>query len=172
MEVYSDAPEVELFVNGNSVGRQPAGDEHDFRVLFDTVYEPGVIMATAYYEDGVTENYCLCTAKDEVSLCMVPDKIKIATDDLAYVAIELRDEDGTLQTAADRKVSLKVEGAGYLQGFGSAAPASEENFFDESRTTYYGRAMAVIRSGDASGTIRLTASADGLETASVEIEVK
>lgn len=171
VEVYSDAPEVELFVNGNSVGRQPAGEEHDFRVIFDTVYMPGVIMATAYYEDNVTENYCLCTAKDEVSLCMVPDKVKIATDDLAYVAIELRDESGTLQTTADRKVCLKVDGAGYLQGFGSADPLSAENFFDESRTTYYGRAMAVIRSGDASGTIRLTASADGLETASVEIEV-
>ncbi len=172
VEVYSDAPEVELFVNGNSVGRQPAGEAHDFRVLFDTVYEPGVIMATAYYEDGTSENYCLCTAKDEVSLYMKSDKVKIGTDDLAYVAIELRDGGGTLQTAADRKVSLKVEGAGYLQGFGSAAPASEENFFDECRTTYYGRVLAVVRSGDASGTIRLTASAEGLETATVEIEVK
>lgn len=172
VEVYSDAPEVELFVNGNSVGRQPAGEEHDFRVIFDTVYMPGVIMATAYYEDGITENYCLCTAKDEVFLCMVPDKVKIRTDDLVYVTIELRDESGELQTATDCKVCLKVEGAGSLQGFGSANPISEENFFDECRTTYYGRAVAVVRSGDASGLIRVTASAEGLEPVCVEIGVE
>nr|WP_302134865.1 glycoside hydrolase family 2 TIM barrel-domain containing protein [uncultured Schaedlerella sp.] len=172
VEVYSDAPEVELFVNGNSVGRKPAGEEHNYRVLFDTVYVPGEIRAEAYYEDGTIESHCLRTAKDEVSLCMKPDRVKIGKDDLAYVMVELRDADGTLQTAADRKVCLKVEGAGHVQGFGSADPVSEENFFDESRKTYYGRALAVIRSGEDSGTIRLTVWADGLEAAFLEIEVE
>ena len=65
-----------------------------------------------------------------------------------------------------------MEGAGYVQGFGSANPMSEENFFDESRTTYYGRAMAVVRSGEDSGTIRLTAWAEGMDEVSVEIKVK
>ena len=103
---------------------------------------------------------------------MTPDRARIGKDDLVYAAIELRDAKGTLQTAADRKVCLKVEGAGYVQGFGSADPWSEENFFDESRTTYYGRVMAVVRSGEDSGTIRLIAQADGLEAVSVEIEVE
>lgn len=172
VEVYSDAPEVELFVNGESVGRQLAGEEQDYRALFDTIYVPGEIRATAYYEDGTTENYSLCTAKDEAFLCMFPDRIKIGKDDLVYVAIELRDTEGTLQTAADRKICLRVEGAGYVQGFGSADPMSEENFFDESRTTYYGRAMAVVRSGEDSGTIRLTAWAEGMDEVSIEIKVE
>ncbi len=172
VEVYSDAPEVELFVNGDSAGRKPAGEAQDYRVLFDTVYAPGEIKAAAYYEDGSREEYCLCTAEDEVSLCMTPDRARIGKDDLVYAAIELRDAKGTLQTAADRKVCLKVEGAGHVQGFGSADPLSEENFFDESRTTYYGRVMAAVRSGEDSGTIRLIAQADGLEAVSVEIEVE
>ena len=88
------------------------------------------------------------------------------------MAVELRDKEGTLQTAANRKIRLRVEGAGQVQGFGSADPVSEENFFDESRTTYYGRAMAVIRSGEDTGTIRLTAWADEAEEASIEIEVE
>ncbi len=171
VEVYSDAPEVELFVNGESVGRKPAGEKQDYRTLFDTVYVPGKIEATAYYEDGTTTHYSLRTAKDEASLCLLPDRVKIGKYDLVYVAVELRDREGMLQTAADRKICLRVEGAGNIQGFGSADPVSEENFFDESRTTYYGRAMAVIRSGEDSGKIRVTAWADEAEEVSVEIEV-
>jgi len=172
VEVYSDAPEVELFVNGNSVGRQPAGEAEQYRVLCETLYMPGEIRAVAYYEDGTTDSYCLHTAKDEVSLCLTPDRIKIGKNDLVYVAIELRDADGTLQTSADRKVCLKAEGAGAVQGYGSADPLSEENFFDESRTTCYGRAMAVIRSAEDAGIIRLTACADGLEETFAEVEVE
>ncbi len=105
-------------------------------------------------------------------MCLTPDRIKIGKNDLVYVAIELRDADGTLQTSADRKVCLKAEGAGAVQGYGSADPLSEENFFDESRTTCYGRAMAVIRSAEDAGIIRLTACADGLEETFAEVEVE
>ena len=87
------------------------------------------------------------------------------------MAIELIDKDGILQTSTDKAISLEVEGPGCIQGFGSADPWSEENFFDTKRTTYYGRALAVIRAGSENGTIRLSAKAEGLETASVEIKV-
>lgn len=172
VEIYSDAPEVKLFVNGESVGRKPAGEEQDYRTLFDTAYVSGKIKATAYYEDGTTAHYSLRTAKDEEALCLLPDRVKLGKDELVYVAVELRDREETLQTAADRKICLRVEGVGHMQGFGSANPVSEENFFDESRTTYYGRAMAVIRSGEDSGTSRLTAWADEAEEVSIEIEVE
>ncbi len=160
VEIYSNAPEVKLFVNGESVGRKPAGEEQDYRTLFDTAYVSGKIKATAYYEDGTTAHYSLRTAKDEEALCLLPVRVKLGKDELVYVAVELRDREETLQTAADRKICLRVEGVGHMQGLGSENPVSEENFLDESRTTYYGRAMAVIRSGEDSGTSRLTAWAD------------
>jgi beta-galactosidase len=87
------------------------------------------------------------------------------------VAIELTDKNGILQTSSDKKVSLEIEGPGCIQGFGSADPWSEENFFNKERTTYYGRAVAVIRAGEEAGVIKLTARADGMEEASVEITV-
>ena len=51
VEVYADADEVELSVNGRSLGRQPAGAEHRFRAEFETAYEPGVLAAVAW-RDG------------------------------------------------------------------------------------------------------------------------
>lgn len=172
VEVYSDAPEVELFVNERSVGKLPAGEENRFRAVFDTVYEPGEVRAVAYYSDGVTESFCLKTAEKETILSVSPDKCEIGPDDLAYVAIELTDKNGVMQTSSDCKVHLMAEGAGYIQGFGSADPMSEENFYDAERTTYYGRAVAVIRAGEEEGVIRLTAKADGMEPAVIEIQVK
>lgn len=171
-EVYSDAPEVELFVNGKSVGKQPAGEENRFRAVFDTVYEPGEVKAAAYYADGTVKEYSIKTAEKDIALKVTPDKTKIGQDDLAYVTIELTDGNGTLQTSADRKVRLNVEGAGCLQGFGSADPLSEENFYDAERTTYYGRALAVVRAGAEAGDIRLMAEVDGAESVTVEIQVK
>lgn len=171
VEVYSDAPEVELFINGKSVGKLPAGEEHRFRAVFDTVYEPGEVKAIARYADGATESFCLKTTEKECVLAMKVDNHEIGQDDLAYVAIELTDKNGILQTSTDKKISLEIEGPGCIQGFGSADPWSEENFFDTKRTTYYGRALAVIRAGSENGTIRLSAKAEGLETASVEIKV-
>ncbi len=92
-------------------------------------------------------------------------------EDLAYVIIYLTDEDRILQTSADRKVSVTVEGAGVLQGFGSADPKTTENFFDTERTTFDGKVLAVIRSKAETGIIAVTASAEGCESKTVTLQV-
>lgn len=171
-EVYSDAPEVELFVNGKSAGKLPAGEENRFCAVFDTIYEPGEVKAVAYYADGTKKEYGIKTAEEEVVLTVVPDKCEMKEDDLSYVTIELTDRNKVVQTSEARKVRLTVEGAGSLQGFGSGNPVSEENFFDTERTTYYGRAIAVIRAGTETGSIKLIAEAEGIETVTVEMQVK
>lgn len=172
VEVYSDAPEIELFINGKSVGRLPAGEENRFRAIFDTIYEPGEIKAVAYYADGSTKEFTMKTAGDEVSLSVRADKNEITVDELVYLTIELTDADGILNTAADRKIKVSVDGVGYLQGFTSADPLSEENFFDSERLTYYGRALAVVRAGESDGIIKVKAEAEGLESVIVEVKVK
>ena len=50
VEVYSPGSEVELFVNGVSLGRKPAGESVGFITEFETNYQPGEIVAVAYSE--------------------------------------------------------------------------------------------------------------------------
>lgn len=171
VEVYSDAPQVELFVNGKSAGTLPCGEENRFRAIFETTYEPGEICAKACYVDGKTECFTLNTASEDLKIVLEADRSELCMDDLSYVTIELRDRDGNLMTCSDRKVAMKIEGPGCIQGFGSADPMSEENFFDAERTTWYGRLIAVVRAGEEQGTIRLTAEAEGLEVAVLELKV-
>ncbi|MCD7956318.1 MAG: DUF4982 domain-containing protein [Lachnospiraceae bacterium] len=52
IEVYAPGDEVELFVNGKSVGRKPSGEAAGYRTLFETTYEPGTVTAVVYKKDG------------------------------------------------------------------------------------------------------------------------
>jgi beta-galactosidase len=67
VEVYSADDEVELVLNGTSLGRQPAGRANKFRASFDTAYAPGELVAVGY-RDGVSRRTTLVSAGEEVVL--------------------------------------------------------------------------------------------------------
>jgi beta-galactosidase len=173
VEVYSDADEVELLVNGRSLGRRPAGADHRFQVVFETRYEPGDLLAVSYRNGIETGRHLLRSAAGPVRLRAESDRSVItATEgELAYVTVTLTDADGIVHTAADRPVSVEVSGAGVLQGFGSAAPSTEERFDASEHSTYEGRAQAIVRPTGA-GKIRVTASAPDCEPIEVLVTVE
>ncbi|MFF6806950.1 glycoside hydrolase family 2 TIM barrel-domain containing protein [Streptomyces sp. NPDC012616] len=173
VEVYSDADEVELLLNGRSLGRIPMGEDHRYRAEFDTVYEPGELLAIAYRGGVETGRDLLRSATEPVLLSAEADReiIRPRGGDLVHVALTLRDADGTLHTAADREVTVDVSGDGVLQGFGSAAPATEERFDSPVRRTYEGRALVVLRPTGI-GKIDLRATAPGCEPLEIVIGVE
>ncbi|MGW3651621.1 glycoside hydrolase family 2 TIM barrel-domain containing protein [Streptomyces sp. NPDC000878] len=170
IEVYGDADEVELLVNGSSLGRRPVGEDHRFRTEFDTTYEPGELLAITYRDGTETGRHTLRSATGPIELRATADRPAITTKggDLTYVTLTLTDPNSTLHTATDRPVRLEVTGTGVLLGFGSADPASEERFDAHERRTYEGRALAVLRP-TGPGKIHLTATAP--ECAPVDVVV-
>ncbi|WP_141502978.1 glycoside hydrolase family 2 TIM barrel-domain containing protein [Paenibacillus luteus] len=170
VEVYSDAEEIEFMVNGLSAGRAVAGEPNRFIVEFETEYHAGEIVAVAYTDGQETGRMKLCSATGEIMLKVEADRTEIfaSDNDLSFIMISLVDVKGNLYNTADRKVSVTVEGAGMLQGFGSANPKSEENFFDTFHSTFDGRALAVVRPTSA-GVIKVTVTADGCTPKSVHI---
>ena len=168
VEVYSDAEEVELLINGVSQGRLPAGEANRFKAIFDVTYAPGKVEAIAHYADGKTTSFTLESANG-CQLQVVCDKDQLTAGDIAYLDIALVDAAGNLNASADRKVSVTVEGAGVLQALGCADPKSEENFFDAERTTYYGKAQAVVRSAQQAGKICVSISAEGCDPVQIVI---
>ncbi|MFB4296690.1 glycoside hydrolase family 2 TIM barrel-domain containing protein [Actinomadura sp. NTSP31] len=172
VEVYSAADEVELLLNGRSLGREPAGGQHRFRAEFDTVYEPGELLAIAYQNGSETGRHLLRSASGPLQVCAEVDRLAITTahGDLAYVTLTLADLDGIPHTAADRPVTLEVSGDGVLLGFGSARPASEERFDANEHHTYQGRALAILRP-TGTGQIHLRASAPDCGPAEASVTV-
>jgi beta-galactosidase len=174
VEIYSDAQVVELLLNGKSMGKATVGEENDFKAIFDIVYVPGELKAIAYTGGNETGSMVLQSAGKELEIKMDVDRnvLNASGEDLAYMMISLTDEAGILQTASDRKVSITVEGSGTLIGFGNADPKSTENFFNTQRKTYDGKVLAVIRPNTESGTITVTASAEGCSPKTISVQVQ
>lgn len=173
VEVYSDADEVEVLVNGRSAGRKPAGAEHRFRADFTVTYEPGNLQAIAYRDGSETGRWTLTTAAGDVQLTANADRpvVRSTGGDLAYVSLALTDPAGTRWTGADRTVRIEVSGAGVLIALGSADPQSVQRFDATERLTYDGRALAIIRP-TGPGKIHVLATAEGCEPAESIITVE
>lgn len=173
VEIYSDADEVELLVNGTSTGRQPAGESHRFKTVFDTTYLPGEIVAIAYDNGKERNRFSLRSASGDMQLMVLPERNQFSgnSSELVYLPIALTDENGTLFMNHDRKVWVTVEGAGELMGFGTDDPKATESFADAGRTTFDGRALAVIRP-TRKGEIKVTVCCDGLQERVATLQVK
>lgn len=175
VEVYADADWVELFLNGASLGKKPAGDAHDFKAIYKTIYQPGELTAISYTKDEkIIGQSILKTASQQLHLHVQPEVNVLQADgaDLAYINIQLGDENGMHNPLADRPVTVQVEGAGSLLGFGSANPFTEESFTDNVHTTYQGRALAVVRAGHQAGKVKVTISAEGCEPRELYLQVE
>ncbi len=145
LDVYSSADEVELFLNGKSFGRKPAGKGFHYTATYEVPYEPGTLKAVAYESEKIIGTYELVTAKQVKRL-----KTKRVTEnerDVAYIKVWLEDEDGICnpQEIQKKKIHAKVTGNGVLEGFGTANPSNEEDYFSDTVTTFDGSALAVVR---------------------------
>jgi hypothetical protein len=171
VEVYADADEVALLLGGAEVARGPVGGQRPMLAVLSTVYRPGELTAVAY-RDGVETGRTSLRTSGRPVLSATTDRESLSADDdeLAHLAVELRDGEGRLVTGADRPVQIEVDGAGVLAGFCSANPSTTERFDATTRTTFDGRALAVVRP-TGPGTITVTVSAD-LGSRSVRIEVR
>ena len=173
VEVYSDADEVELLLDGTSLGIAPVGEKNRFRAEFEVTYTPGELVAVARTGGEETGRFALRSATGRVALAVLPDRDEIRADDtdVAFVDIRLQDAAGTVILGVDREVGVTVEGPGLLAGFGSAAPATEESYLDDVHTTFDGRALALVRPTGA-GVITVTVTAEGCAPVSVTVEAR
>lgn len=170
-EVYCDAEEAELFLDGKSLGRKAVGtEEHGFYCKWETVYAPGMLEAVSYVGGKEAGRFALRTA-GEPHVALYPERegLQAGSNELCFVKIRLEDGEGNL-CPIDRQVTLTVEGPGTLQGSGSADPKTEENYRDTTHMTCGGEMLAVLRAGEEAGATRLTVTAQGLEAVTVEIQ--
>ncbi|MFI8778133.1 glycoside hydrolase family 2 TIM barrel-domain containing protein [Brachybacterium paraconglomeratum] len=157
IEVYSTDDEVELLLNGRSLGRRRTGRRRGYLARFAAPYEPGELVAVGYRDGEEASRSALRSAGRALSLQLIPETDTLVGDELAFLTIAIADASGTVEMLADDQVTLDVQGPAELIGFGSAAPATEESFISDTHTTYRGRALAVLRPTGTPGPVRVTA---------------
>ena len=176
--VFSEAEEVELFVNGVSQGRKKAGEAliHGMPMtfLFRAEYQPGTVEAVSFTDGKEVSRAALRTAGKPAAIRLTAETggMKAGGASLCYVRAEI--VDGAGNVVPDAKVALcaKAEGAAELLGFGSGNPVTDENYTKGRFTSHLGRALAVLRSGCDAGEAKLSVSAEGLEPAEIRLQVR
>ncbi len=172
VDVYAIDDEVELLVNGASVGRQPAGAACQNKASFDVTYQPGVIEAVGYTGGKETGRHRLVTASTPAGLSLSADRssLQAGGGDLAYLTVEVQDERGVLVQPGEPLITLEVSGAGEILAIGSGDPLSEEPYTGNQHKAFQGRLLVILRSTPEAGRIAVTARMEGLPAAKLELE--
>lgn len=170
VEVYSSAEEVELILNGKSLGKAKAKNT----AMFTLTYEPGTLEAVSYTDGQEVSRDRLETYGTPVGLKLTPDKTVLAADgdSLCFVKVEAVDAEGNPIPYVEVEAAASVEGAAVLAAFGTGRACTEENYTAGKTTLYRGTALAILRSGVENGSVKLTVSGEGLAAAELEIRVE
>lgn len=170
---YNEADEVELFLNGKSLGVQKKNGE-DLHVEWKVNYEPGVLKAVSRKNGKTVISREIKTAGKPVKIELSADRSRIKADgkDLSFITVRILDAEGNLVPDADNLVKFKVSGEGFIAGVDNGYQASMESFKAPYRKAFKGMCLAIIQSTEKSGKITLQATADGLQTTSITINTK
>lgn len=130
-------------MNGKEVGTQKV---EELKTLFNVKYEPGTLEAISLDESGkeIARSKLVSAKENDVKIVLSPEEKEVRLNDIVYVKVRISDSDGIIESNDDSTIKLNVVG-GELLGFGSGNPRSEEKFTTGEYTTYYGRALAVVR---------------------------
>ncbi len=170
--VYSNCAEVELSLNGRSLGRKlapPLG-----HLEWSVPYEPGALVARARDAQGcVVAETARETASEPVALRLRANRTELPADGaaVAVVQVEVLDASGRVAPCADPDILFEVEG-GALLGVGNGDPASHASDLADRRRAFNGLCMAIVRSPAKPGTLTVKASAPGLHGGELALECR
>lgn len=169
---YNQADEVELFLNGESLGVKSKPDDA-FHVCWRVPFTPGTLKAVSRRDGKEVLTREIRTAGEPARIMLIPDRSALHADgtDLSFVTVEIQDKDGNLVPYADNLLRFTVEGDGFIAGTDNGDQNDPVSLKKPERHAFYGKAMAVIQNTGKAGTIRLKATAEGLPDAIVEIKV-
>lgn len=172
VEIYSNCDEVELFLNGRSLGTKPkpADDSpRNWRVTF----EPGTIRAIGRNGGKTVAEYELKTAGKPAKVVLSTDRSGITNDwnDVVFVTATVTDADGVVVPTANDLIEFRAKGAGKIAAVDSADNTDHDPFQATKRRAFNGRCVAYIKANGPLGQIMVTARSAALKSNTVTISV-
>jgi beta-galactosidase len=171
VHIFTSGDEVELFLNGRSLGKKKKA-MYAYRLRWDEViYEPGQLKAVAYKNGKVWAEEIIHTTGVAHSLRATADRYELnANEDLSFITVEVLDANGRIVPTASNKIEFSIEGPGEIVATDNGDPADLVAFISAKRAAYSGLALAIVKSKNGTaGIIKVNANSKGLKGASVEI---
>ena len=169
---YTSCREVELFLNGRSLGVQKI-KEGSLHMQWRVPFEPGILEARGIFE-GKELKTQIETCGEAAGIRLHSDRTLLNADplDLAYVTVEIVDNQGRLVPDAVNLVEFSLQGEGEILAVDNGLQTSMEAFKASRRSAHKGRCLAIIKSSGQVGQIQLRAESEGLEPATLEIHAE
>ncbi|HLH81519.1 MAG TPA: beta-galactosidase GalA [Chthonomonas sp.] len=167
---YSNADEVELFLNGQSLGKKPMPKWG--HVEWSVPYRPDTLEAKAYDASGQTVATDIVeTTGPAAALRLLPSTTTLPADgeEVALIEVDVVDSQGRTVPTSDNLVHFQVTGAGTIAGVGNGDPSCHQPNIADYRSAFNGKCMLIVRAGEHAGLIHVRASADGLAPAELTI---
>ena len=170
---YTNADEVELFLNGASLGvkRKPEQVSH---LMWRVAYTPGTVRAVARTGGRVVATERVQTAGPAARVALTPDRAVIHADgsDLSFVTVTVEDATGVPVPTAEPLVRFLLAGDARIAGVDNGDQISHAPFQSDRVRLFNGKALVIVRAGDRAGTATLTAQVDGLEPATLRLRLE
>ena len=170
---YNHADEVELFLNGKSLGTKKKEGE-DLHVMWRVKYEPGTLKAVSRKDGKVVLTREIHTAGKPAKIQLVADRKNIKADgkDLSFITVKILDKDGNVVPDADNLVNFNINGSGFIAGVDNGSETDHDSFKASYRKALNGLALVIVQTKPKPGAITFTASSKGLQGATVVLQAK
>ena len=190
---YTSCDSVELFLNGKSFGvkarefprqgtaggwnkyarPQVFATTADLHLQWDVPYEAGELKAVGYKDGKKVCEEIVRTAGVPTTIALTSDRdmLHAGARDVAHLAVKIVDAKGNVVPGADNLVKFDVQGAGALLGVDNGNPTDHDSYQVGQRKAFDGLALAVVQSAFEPGELRVTATAENLQSATVTLKV-
>jgi beta-galactosidase len=193
---YTNCDNVELFLNGKSVGMkgydfprygmqgrygqmgpQPmtgVRTTSDLHLAWDVPYQPGTLRAVGTKDGEIAATAEISTTGDPAAIELSVDRDTIHADgrDVAHVTVKVVDEQGRLHPQGDNEITFEIHGEGVLIGLDNGDMANQEGYKGTHKKAFHGMCLAIVQSTAGAGRIGVTAVSPGLKPASATVVTK
>ncbi len=170
---YNNAHEVELFLNGKSLGiKKKTGD--DLHVMWRVQYQPGTLKAISRKAGKTVAATEVKTAGKPAKIILTADRnlIKADGNDLSFITAKITDTEGNMVPDADNLIQFTARGESAVIATDNGLQTSIESFKTSKHKAFNGLCLAVVQSNEQKGKVVVTAASAGLQSMSITIATK
>ncbi|MBP1637212.1 MAG: lacZ 20, partial [Bacteroidetes bacterium] len=174
VRAFSKCEEVDLYLNGKFIERKKISKEFKtkYTASFQVTYQPGNLKAVALQNGRTVDSTQIETTGKATAIRLKADRksISASTNDLAYISVELIDEDGNVVLNEDRILHITQIGDAEITA-GNANPTDTKSFRSLSPTTFRGRALIIVRPKGKTGAINLSVNGEKINSGEITISL-
>ncbi len=171
VEVYSNIEELELFLNGKSLGKKKLADFEDHIYKWGVPFEEGDLKVVGHKNGiDVVEKIVSVRTSSAINIEADIDKIYANNNDVVHVVAQLTDDQGNPSMTDDKEITFEIKGPAKLLGVDNGWKKSIQKFQTNVNTTHNGKTLMILQAMGEPGTIEVFAHVEGMESASASLE--